>query len=825
MNQKNNYTTENTPLYNIRIIRTHIDFIKKNFPDINTDTLLEYAGITKFQYNDYGYWCTQKQINKLNGILVIKTGNQDISRYTGRHLIDSQNIFAQYILGFKKPSYLAHQVGSIYSKLSLGALTSGRKIGKNKAELIVTPKPNVKEQLFQCRNRIGSLEGVYKFFLGKYPKIEHTDCFHLGDDYCRYIISWDKPSNKIYWIKTRNHSIVIGGIFTLLAFVFLPAIYALLTALFSLSIVMYLTQQSFRLEKEKMQKDFSQVSQTAEEYWAELNAGYNVTKLVQEVGEITSVVQSEIEISSAISGVMSKRLDYDRGAILLAKEDKDILFFGGGYGFTENEIEIMNNTQFRIDNIGTEGILQKVFNKQEPALVENMSKISHKLTPQNYAIVQKLKVESLISVPIIHDGESLGVMVVDNLKHKREFRESDINLLMAVASQTAVSIAHARAFQKLQESERKHRTLVETVRDIVYTVDLVGRFTYVSPIAEVITGYDSEELIGRNFIEIVAPAYKDSVMKYYSEGVKSGGTFTYEIEIVANDGMFVPVELKVASLTDNMGESIGRIGVARDISRRKKEEAERQELEVKALTQDKLASIGEIATGIAHEINQPLSYINVILQTTLEDVAADKINKNEISEDFEESLRQTKKITNIISHLRTFGRSDATTFGPVRLSKVLDDTLILMHQRLRMKNIIFETNIAEDLPLLNANYIKLEQIFINLIQNSMDALEDKGKGEIILNAESEKSDVLIVYSDSGKGVDPQLHEKIFEPFFTTKEAGKGTGIGLSIVYGIIKEHKGVITCESKENKGTTFKIRLPAYREENFDYSTEALNA
>ena len=127
------------------------------------------------------------------------------------------------------------------------------------------------------------------------------------------------------------------------------------------------------------------------------------------------------------------------------------------------------------------------------------------------------------------------------------------------------------------------------------------------------------------------------------------------------------------------------------------------------------------------------------------DISADKIDKNELTVDFDESLRQTEKISSIISHLRTFGRSDVTAFGPVRLTKVLDDTLILMNERLRLKNIRFEMKIADDLPLLNGNYIKLEQIFINLIQNSMDALEEKGKGEIILTAQVENNNILIIW--------------------------------------------------------------------------------
>jgi len=263
-----------------------------------------------------------------------------------------------------------------------------------------------------------------------------------------------------------------------------------------------------------------------------------------------------------------------------------------------------------------------------------------------------------------------------------------------------------------------------------------------------------------------------------------------------------------------MGNMIGRIGVARDISKRVQEQEKRKEMEIKALTQDKLASLGEIATGIAHEINQPLSYIKIILESTLNDLEANEVDNKELSEEFNESLRQIGKISNIISHLRTFGRSDVTSFSPVKLSRVLNDTLILMHERLRIRNISFDVQIADNLPMLHGNHVKLEQVFINLIQNSMDAMEEQGKGKIVLIARFDNDEARITYADTGKGIAPKFQEKIFDPFFSTKEPGKGTGIGLSIVYGIIQEHNGTITCESNEGSGASFEIKLPVYVED-----------
>ena len=825
MNTSEEIFDDEMPLYNIRILRSYIKYVQNNYPEMDIDRILEYAGVTRLQFNDHGYWCSQRQMNRLQKILINETGNEDIARDTGRTLMSSQNILASYVLSFTSPANVTRQMAKIYDKLSRALIIEIKYVDNNNCEFVTLPAPGVKEELYQCKNRIGSFEGLIKLLLNQYPRIEHPECLHQGGKRCRYIISWGKQSNVFKWLRVRNHSIVIGFLFSVLSYFLLSFIYFGLITSFSIAVSLALTFKVQTIEKNKLIENVDELGRTAEELLDELNLRYNVTKLVQEVGEITSVIQNEKEISSAISAVMSKRLNYDRAAILLAKSDKKSLVFTGGYGFTDDEIKIINNAQFRLDNRVTEGILQKVFIKQEPALIEDMNKIAHTFNADNLDIVQKLKIQSMICVPIMHEGESFGVIAVDSLKPRRELREGDINLLMAVAAQTALSIAHARAFQKLQESEKKHRTLVETISDIVYTVDLEGRFTYVSPMVEVITGYADRELLGRKFIEIVSPQFEGIFLQRFATGIESGGTSTYEIEILTKDGLTIPVELNVAHLTNSIGQQVGRIGVARDITRRYEEEAKRKEIEVKALTQDKLASLGEIATGIAHEINQPLSYIKIILQSTLDDLSKEKLDTAELTEDFQESLRQVARISNIISHLRTFGRTDVTSFDPVSLSTVLNHTLILMKERLRIKNISLDIDINDTFPMLKGNHIKLEQVFLNLIQNSMDALEEQGQGKVNLSAKINNDHALISFSDTGEGIDPELQEKIFEPFFTMKQADKGTGIGLSIVYGIIKEHKGTITCESGGKRGITFKIKLPFYKDENGSFVSEPLNA
>ena len=826
INQTQFGINEDDPLYNIRIVRTHIDYINKNYPFINKDDLLNYAGITRLQYNDLGYWCSQRQINKFHEILVEKTGNKEITKDTGRHLMNSQNIIAQYILGFKNPTSAALQITHIYSKLSRGASTWGKILNKKKVELFVKPNPGVKEKQFQCNYRIGCLEGICQFFKCENLIVQHPECIHKGAKRCRYIVSWGKISDAFKWLRIRNHLIFVGFLSSVLSYFFLPFQYFSLIALLSIFASFALTLKVQKLEKEKLSKNVDELGKTAEQLLDELNLRYNVTKLVQEVGEITSVVQTEKEIASAVSKAMSRHLEYDRGAILLAEKDKKTLYVAGWYGFTEDEVALMQEFRLSLHNQDIESNpLQKVFENQEPSQIEDIDNIISSMKFEYAKVAKNLELKSVICVPILHEKESLGVMLVDSSKSRRELSEGNINLLMAVAAQIALSIAHARAFQQLQESEKKHRTLVETIRDIVYTVDLEGRFSYISPMVETVTGYPSDELIGKHFIEMLSPECRNTVIDSFNSNLKNPKPMTLEVKIVTENGVEIPMELNTTTLYDVHGSIIGRIGVARDITRRYEEEARRKEIEVKALTQDKLASLGEIATGIAHEINQPLTYINIILQSALNDFSKEELDTNELREDFQESLRQASKISDIISHLRTFGRTDVTLFSPVSLSAVLNDTLILMNERLRIKNILIDIYISDTFPMLNGNHIKLEQVFLNLIQNSMDAMEKQGKGEIKLTAKINEDKAVITFTDTGEGISPELQKRIFEPFFTMKEAGKGTGIGLSIVYGIIQDHQGHITCESEISRGTTFIIELPVFKDEKGNPVFETLNA
>lgn len=251
--------------------------------------------------------------------------------------------------------------------------------------------------------------------------------------------------------------------------------------------------------------------------------------------------------------------------------------------------------------------------------------------------------------------------------------------------------------------------------------------------------------------------------------------------------------------------------LAADLALQQRLEHERREAEVKMLSQAKLASLGEIATGIAHEINQPLTFIQIIMQSTDRDIERGSLDLAELSADLKESTRQIHRITRIINHLRTFGRTDSGEFAELLLPGILDNALILYQQTLQGKNIALSATVAPGLPSIYGNAIQLEQVFINLLQNAIDALEDAKQPTITVNFSHEAGAVVTTFSDNGCGIGKENATKIFEPFFTTKPIGKGTGLGLSIVYGIIADHNGTIECQSSPGHGCRLVITLPAH--------------
>src|SRR2546427_815036 len=243
-----------------------------------------------------------------------------------------------------------------------------------------------------------------------------------------------------------------------------------------------------------------------------------------------------------------------------------------------------------------------------------------------------------------------------------------------------------------------------------------------------------------------------------------------------------------------------------EMQRRERELRDKQEQLVQA---GKLATLGELTTGVAHELNNPLNNIGLFVGNAVDLIELAVPKKGQIVRELGHAMQRASKATEIISHLRTFGRAAPVSREPISLRQVIERALSLMREQLRLREIEVTVDLGPEEPVVLGNAIQLEQVFINLLTNARDAVAEAPRKAIRIAGSTGSGAVEVSLADSGHGIPPGLERRIFDPFFTTKEVGKGTGLGLSITYGIINEHGGTISVVSPPGEGATFLIHLP----------------
>jgi C4-dicarboxylate-specific signal transduction histidine kinase len=242
------------------------------------------------------------------------------------------------------------------------------------------------------------------------------------------------------------------------------------------------------------------------------------------------------------------------------------------------------------------------------------------------------------------------------------------------------------------------------------------------------------------------------------------------------------------------------------MERREQDLREKQEQLVQA---GKLATLGEHTTGVAHELNNPLNNIGLFVGNAVDLVELGVLEKHQIVGELRQAMQQVSKATEIISHLRTFGRAAPARREAISLTAVIQQALSLMREQLRLREIEVTHDLSTTEPLVVGNAIQLEQVFINLLTNARDAVAEAPRRAIHISVAVGSTEVAVALADTGHGIPAGLGRRVFDPFFTTKEVGKGMGLGLSITYGIIKEHGGTISVLSPPGEGATFLIHLP----------------
>ena len=321
---------------------------------------------------------------------------------------------------------------------------------------------------------------------------------------------------------------------------------------------------------------------------------------------------------------------------------------------------------------------------------------------------------------------------------------------------------------------------------------------------EGVYGYKKDDMIARSFLELFRPEEQD----HYKTLIKTTSIINQVRHLNINGGsLFVNIRI---SPSEYPGGKVYLVTTS-DIT-------QRLETEQQLIQASKMATLGEMATGVAHELNQPLSVIKTASRFFMK-----KINKKEKIEDevlfsmSEEIDVYVDRATKIINHMRQFGRKSDTVLEKVRVNAVLEKAFEILGQQLKVRGIEIFWDLEPNLPLILADPDRLEQVFVNLLINARDAMDEKWQSpqlqkeakKISLKTRSDGKEITVEISDTGPGIEEAILERIFEPFFTTKKVGQGTGLGLSISYGIIQDCKGSIQAVSRKDEGAGFIIKFP----------------
>lgn len=525
---------------------------------------------------------------------------------------------------------------------------------------------------------------------------------------------------------------------------------------------------------------------------------------IELINELSSIINSSLSIGTIFRIMVSeiKRLiDYDRASLLLFNErSNNLLIFALD---TKMKTAMKRGVKAPIEGTSAGWVIKN-----------NRAWINYDLkTEMRFPIDKKLAdegIRSTISIPLFQD-KILGVFNLDSTEPSK-YSEKDFKILLPVAKHISIALESALLFEEISREKKEWEKTFDAITDMVWIEDGRQLVIRANQTLLIKTGFSAVEVTGEKCGELLDRIGISSVGCLCSDTIHTKKPSFRELK-GAGGNMFY---FWAYPLIDDEGHLYAVVHYLKDVTAQKR-------LEQQLLRADKLASLGTLVAGIAHEINNPLGIIAGYSEALLDRAEDKKLLDIEEFEDFPEYLKtihnEIFRCKRILRSLLEFSRPSGGTFREIDVNELIKEVILLVNHRAKRLNHNIELRLGRDLPKIYADPGSLRQLFMNIIINSMYFTPERGS--IIVNTEmdsdiedagpeTETGIIRVSISDTGAGIPNDVFDKIFDPFFTTKPVGEGTGLGLAICHKIVEEHNGSIDVESGIGSGTTFIIKLPA---------------
>jgi PAS domain S-box-containing protein len=594
-------------------------------------------------------------------------------------------------------------------------------------------------------------------------------CYFQGDAYCEYQIHWQrKKSFKRFLLRTLA-----------------PWHLAKTTI------------EEIERDKALLREKYAEVQGLNLRLQSQLN---------QMVGlqESSGAILSTLKIENLMNVILQKLIavsGLDRAAIFLLDDEKQDLYMAHAVGAERSSLDPVAGYRVPLDR--KSNIIARVAKTGKPELVDDVKQ--SQINPEN-KLIRRFKPKAFIALPLNVRGHVVGVLIGDQKKVGHQTLSSEKEFLTSFSNQIAIAINNARLYRELEKSERKYRELVENANEGIWKIDENGQITFANQRLAAILGYAS--VIGCNVRSLVAQNSKNVLTRLLLQNMK-GNVAQDEAELVCQGGDTISAIVSSVPIREG-GQYHGSFAMVTDITEKKR-------MESQILHQQKMESIGTMAGGMAHDFNNILTgilgYTN-LLKMRLQ-------NQHDLQRYAEIIETSSMRAADLVRQLLQFSRGTSPKdIEIVYMNRVIRETVQLFESS-HKKDIEVHVQLQNGLSPVDGNPTQVQQALLNLCLNARDAMPNGGQIHIttttvgitanspamgaglqIANGKYAKVEV----SDTGVGIPPENIDRIFDPFFTTKEVGKGSGLGLAMVYGILKNAGGYVFVESAPGKGTTFKL-------------------